>query len=134
MQEPNLTMRGNTMAVDNTNRFTGKAELYVQARPRYADALFSYMKEDLQLRIGSVVADVGSGTGIMSDQLLSAGYVVYAVEPNEDMRKQAELQLGKCVILFRCRAKLARFLLKMQVSIALLRPKHSIGLMQMHLG
>lgn len=59
MQEPNLTMRGNTMAVDNTNRFTGKAELYVQARPRYADALFSYMKEDLQLRIGGVVADVG---------------------------------------------------------------------------
>lgn len=84
------------MAVDNTNRFTGKAELYVQARPRYADALFSYMKEDLQLREGSVVVDVGSGTGIMSDQLLSAGYVVYAVEPNEDMRKQAELQLGKC--------------------------------------
>lgn len=84
------------MAVDNTNRFTGKAELYVQARPRYADVLFSYMKEDLQLREGSVVVDVGSGTGIMSDQLLSAGYVVYAVEPNEDMRKQAELQLGKC--------------------------------------
>lgn len=84
------------MSVDYTNRFTGKAELYVQARPRYADALFSYMKKDLQLREGGIVADVGSGTGIMSDQLLSVGYVVYAVEPNEDMRKQAELQLGKC--------------------------------------
>lgn len=84
------------MSVDHTNRFTGKAELYVQARPRYADALFSYMKKDLQLREGGIVADVGLGTGIMSDQLLSVGYVVYAVEPNEDMRKQAELQLGKC--------------------------------------
>lgn len=84
------------MSVDHTNRFTGKAELYVQARPRYADALFSYMKKDLQLREGGIVADVGSGTGIMSDQLLSVGYVVYTVEPNEDMRKQAELQRGKC--------------------------------------
>lgn len=28
------------MSVDHTNRFTGKAELYVQARPRYVDALF----------------------------------------------------------------------------------------------
>lgn len=54
------------------------------------------MKKDLQLREGGIVADVGLGTGIMSDQLLSVGYVVYAVEPNEDMRKQAELQLGKC--------------------------------------
>lgn len=54
------------------------------------------MKKDLQLRKGGIVADVGLGTGIMSDQLLSLGYVVYAVEPNEDMRKQAELQLGKC--------------------------------------
>lgn len=35
------------MSVDYTNRFTGKAELYVQARPRYADALFSYMKKRL---------------------------------------------------------------------------------------
>lgn len=54
------------------------------------------MKKDLQLREGGIVADVGLGTGIMSDQLLSLGYVVYAVGPNEDMRKQAELQLGKC--------------------------------------
>lgn len=84
------------MSVDHTNRFTDKAELYVQARPRYADALFSYMKKDLQLREGGIVADVGSGTGIMSDQFLSVGYVVYTVEPNEDMRKQAELQRGKC--------------------------------------
>ena len=122
------------MSVDYTNRFTGKAELYVQARPRYADALFSYMKKDLQLREGGIVADVGSGTGIMSDQLLSVGYVVYTVEPNEDMRKQAELQRGSVRTSFRCRERPVRFLLKMQALIVLLRHRLFIGLTRMRLG
>lgn len=38
---------------------------------------------------------MGSGTGIFSEQLLKNGYIVYAVEPNDDMRKKAEEKLSK---------------------------------------
>ena len=36
------------------------------------------------------VADLGSGTGILTRHLLSRSWVVYAVEPAEDMRRLAE--------------------------------------------
>lgn len=38
----------------------------------------------------SVIADIGSGTGIISKALLEKGSTVYGVEPNADMRKIAE--------------------------------------------
>jgi SAM-dependent methyltransferase len=48
----------------------------------------------LGLREGSSVADVGSGTGILSQLLLTQrGAVVYAVEPNREMREAAEALL-----------------------------------------
>ncbi len=77
-----------------TNRFDGKGELYAKARPKYALELFDYLKNTQNIPVGSVFADVGSGTGIFTEQLLSCGYKVYAVEPNEDMRKKAEEKLS----------------------------------------
>lgn len=44
---------------------------------------------------GGVFADIGSGTGIFSEQLLKCGYRVFAVEPNDDMRKIAERKLNE---------------------------------------
>jgi SAM-dependent methyltransferase len=38
----------------------------------------------------AAIADIGSGTGILTKQLLDAGYEVYAVEPNGPMRAEAE--------------------------------------------
>jgi SAM-dependent methyltransferase len=40
------------------------------------------------------VADIGSGTGILTDQLLQAGYEAIGVEPNGPMRYAAEQQLA----------------------------------------
>ena len=77
-----------------TNRFDGKGELYAKARPKYALGLFDYLKTTLNIPAGSVFADVGSGTGIFTEQLLNCGYKVYAVEPNEDMRRKAEEKLS----------------------------------------
>lgn len=77
-----------------TNRFDGKGELYAKARPKYALGLFDYLKNTLNISTGSFFADVGSGTGIFTEQLLSCGYKVFAVEPNEDMRKKAEEKLS----------------------------------------
>jgi SAM-dependent methyltransferase len=44
--------------------------------------------------VGSVVADMGSGTGLLSRQLLELGCKVFAVEPNREMREAAEAALG----------------------------------------
>ena len=77
-----------------TKRFDGKGEIYAKARPKYAPGLFDYLKSTLKIPAGSVFADIGSGTGIFTGQLLDCGYRVYAVEPSEDMRKKAEEKLS----------------------------------------
>lgn len=79
--------------MDNTTRFDGKGDIYAKARPKYAAELFDYMKDELNIKENSVFADVGSGTGIFTEQLLNRGYKVFAVEPNADMRRKAEEKL-----------------------------------------
>lgn len=81
--------------MDNTQKFNGKGEIYAKARSSYAEELFDYLKHTVKLAEGSVFADIGSGTGIFSEQLLNSGYRVYGVEPNDDMRKKAEEGLAK---------------------------------------
>lgn len=80
--------------MDNTGKFTGKGAVYAAARPRYAEGLLAYLADEAGLAPGALVADVGSGTGIFSEQLLDAGFRVIGVEPNDDMRMQAERALG----------------------------------------
>ena len=80
--------------MDNTGKFTGKGAVYAAARPRYAEGLVAYLAGEVGLAPGALVADVGSGTGIFSKQLLDAGFRVVGVEPNADMREQAERALG----------------------------------------
>lgn len=80
--------------MNHTGRFDGKGDLYAKARPKYADALFDHIKNTLHIPAGSVFADIGSGTGIFTEQLLACGYRVYAVEPNADMRQKAEERLS----------------------------------------
>lgn len=80
--------------MDHTHRFDGKGELYDKARPCYAAGLLDFLKDGLGLAAGCVGADVGSGTGIFTGQLLESGYRVFAVEPNGDMRRKAEEKLS----------------------------------------
>ena len=68
------------------NRFDGMGEIYAKARPKYAEGLFDYLENTIGAVSGSVFADVGSGTGIFTEQLLHRGYKVFAMEPNGDMR------------------------------------------------
>ena len=78
--------------MNNTHRFDGKSEIYAKARPKYAPELFVYLQNTLHVSAGSIFADIGSGTGIFTEQLLNCGYRVYAVEPGEDMRRKAVWQ------------------------------------------
>ena len=79
---------------DHTNRFDGKGEVYAKGRPCYADGLFAYMRDTLHITAESVLADIGSGTGIFTQQLLECGCKVFAMEPNRDMREKAEETLS----------------------------------------
>ena len=81
--------------MDNTHKFSGKADVYQRARPSYAQALLDFIAQNWQIGDGSRVADVGSGTGILTRQLLGLGANVFAVEPNADMRAKAEELLGE---------------------------------------
>src|SRR5262249_10945987 len=48
------------------------------------------LRSECGLTADSIVADVGSGTGILTEILLRNGNEVYGVEPNRDMREAAE--------------------------------------------
>jgi methyltransferase family protein len=78
--------------MDPTQRFSDRVENYAKFRPNYPGALIRFVQE--RIPQSGVIADVGSGTGILSDQLLGAGYLVFGVEPNGPMRLEAERRLG----------------------------------------
>ncbi|HTL91390.1 MAG TPA: methyltransferase domain-containing protein, partial [Steroidobacteraceae bacterium] len=77
-----------------TERFSARAENYRRYRPGYPTAAIDLLAAQCGLRPGAVVADVGSGTGILTHRLLERGALVIAVEPNEAMRAAAEERLG----------------------------------------
>lgn len=77
-----------------TRRFTARADNYARYRPTYPDAALDWLGEVAGLGAGRVVADVGSGTGILTALLLARGATVYAVEPNAAMRAAAETALA----------------------------------------
>lgn len=79
----------------NEHKFDGKGEIYKKYRPGYPGELFGWLYSDGGFSAESVVADVGSGTGIFTRCLLEKGSRVFAVEPNGDMRKKAEASLEK---------------------------------------
>lgn len=78
--------------MDNTARFTGKADVYAKARPGYAAELIERLSAWAELDASATVADIGAGTGIFSAQLAATGARVISVEPNDEMRAQAELR------------------------------------------
>jgi SAM-dependent methyltransferase len=81
-------------ARDATTRFDDRVDDYVRHRPGYPPALIDCLRRECGLGPGRVVADVGSGTGKLTELLLAAGARVHAVEPNAGMRGAAERLLG----------------------------------------
>ncbi|HOE35211.1 MAG: class I SAM-dependent methyltransferase [Chloroflexi bacterium] len=80
--------------LNNIGKFTGKNKVYQKYRPDYAPNALRYLQEKLGIGPGAAVADIGSGTGIFTRQLLLLGAEVFAVEPNPDMRAEAESLLA----------------------------------------
>jgi ubiquinone/menaquinone biosynthesis C-methylase UbiE len=81
---------------DFTMRFTGRADAYSRYRPKYPDKVLGILNSEIGFDRGKTVADVGSGTGILSELFLkNENICVYGIEPNEDMRLVAEANLSK---------------------------------------
>lgn len=80
---------------DPTQRFSDRAENYARYRPGYPPAVLQCLRDECGLTPGSVIADVGSGTGILTEMFLANGNIVFAVEPNEAMRRAAEAALAR---------------------------------------
>jgi ubiquinone/menaquinone biosynthesis C-methylase UbiE len=78
---------------DSTERFSDRANEYAIYRPKYPPACIDFLCNQFHLNNDSVVADIGSGTGILSQLLLEKGCAVVGVEPNADMRRMAEHQI-----------------------------------------
>ena len=74
----------------SVERFTSRVETYAKYRPGYPAEIIELLKDECGLTPDAVVADIGSGTGKLTELFLANGNVVFGVEPNASMRDVAE--------------------------------------------
>jgi ubiquinone/menaquinone biosynthesis C-methylase UbiE len=80
--------------LDSKQRFSNRVDDYVRYRPHYPKEVIDILVAEAGLRPESVIADIGSGTGISSEMFLANGNRVIGVEPNAGMRAAGEKSLG----------------------------------------
>jgi ubiquinone/menaquinone biosynthesis C-methylase UbiE len=76
--------------MNTLGRFSDRVDNYIKYRPDYPAGILSFLKQKNLLNENSVIADIGSGTGISAELFLKPGNTVYGVEPNKEMREAAE--------------------------------------------
>ncbi len=81
-------------AANATSRFSDRVENYVRYRPGYPPEILPVLSAACGLTRDHVIADIASGTGIWTRTLLENGNLVYAVEPNIDMRQAGDRLLA----------------------------------------
>ncbi len=81
--------------MDPRQRFSSRVDNYVKYRPGYPTALVDTLHEACGLLPSAIVADVGSGTGLLARLFLDYGCAVYGIEPNAEMRAAGERLLVK---------------------------------------
>ncbi len=79
---------------DSKHRFSDRVEYYLAHRPRYPEGTVETLRREAGLGPGTVIADMGSGTGFLAQMLLRCGNKVHGVEPNREMREAGERMLG----------------------------------------
>jgi SAM-dependent methyltransferase len=80
---------------DPTTRFTDRVEAYLRYRPSYPTELLDLLESVCGLGSPLPIADIGSGTGILTRLFLKRGHQVIGVEPNRAMRLAAERSLSE---------------------------------------
>ena len=81
--------------LEPTSRFTSRVENYIKYRPGYPAEILDILREECGLDASWGVADMGSGTGLLSELFLKNGNLVYGIEPNAAMRSAGEAILGE---------------------------------------
>lgn len=79
---------------DARTRFSNRVADYVRYRPGYPPQVLHLLRQ-FGLAPESTVADVGSGTGLLTQLFLENGNTVYGVEPNQEMRLAGEELLAR---------------------------------------
>ncbi len=80
--------------MDTIRRFSPKAKLY-HYRWDYAPQAIQTIIDVTRISADSSIADIGSGTGILSHHFIESVNKVFAVEPNSEMRQIATNVLGE---------------------------------------
>jgi SAM-dependent methyltransferase len=87
--------------MNSVDRFSSRVENYAKFRPGYPPGILDVLKSDCGLTKNSLIADIGSGTGLLSQVFLKNGNAVLGIEPNELMRAKAK-QLLQSFANFKC--------------------------------
>lgn len=74
----------------STERFGNRVDDYVRWRPGYPAELAPWLMNRCGLIAGDPAADIGSGTGLFTRELLLQGLQVTGVEPNAPMREAGD--------------------------------------------
>ena len=80
--------------MDPRRRFSTRVENYARYRPGYPLEVLETLRAGCGFDRSSVVADIASGTGLLSELFLQNGNRVYGVEPNDEMREAGDLYLA----------------------------------------
>jgi SAM-dependent methyltransferase len=79
----------------STTRFSNRVADYVQFRPHYPIEIIDLLAAKCDLTPESVIADIGSGTGLLTKLFLENGNPVIGIEPNKEMREAGEEYLAE---------------------------------------
>jgi len=79
---------------DAKQRFSSRVADYVRYRPGYPTELIPLLRRECGLLAEHLIADVGSGTGLLTKVFLENGNRVIGVEPNAEMRAAGEEYLA----------------------------------------
>jgi SAM-dependent methyltransferase len=79
---------------DAKNRFSNRVADYLRYRPHYPEGVLDFLRSQSHLSAAHTVADIGSGTGFLSELFLKNGNQVFGVEPNQEMREAGEEYLA----------------------------------------
>lgn len=80
---------------DSKERFSNRVADYIRYRPGYPIGVRDLLRAECRLHSGHAVADIGSGTGFLSELFLKNGNRVFGVEPNDAMRQAGEEYLAE---------------------------------------
>jgi SAM-dependent methyltransferase len=81
--------------LDPTKRFSTRVENYIKYRPGYPPEIIPLLESECGLTPQKLIADMGFGTGLLTELFLKHGNRVVGIEPNADMRAAGERILAK---------------------------------------